>query len=395
MTYSSTISVTQGSAATGNRFYPLVNTCSLSTQTTEANAQYKFRTSGKLKNFRIRVTSIATTADFTATIRKGGVATALTIVQTAQGNGEYTDLVDEVDVAAGDLMSVLFTSSASATAAIIQCDFIPNGNIFVFPYAAWGSVNFSTASTTRFINPNGDITLQTSEAAIAITLNFNGIVRNLGVYISANARTTNTTFGGRKNSANGNMSVVVGSGATGYFEDTTHSDTLVPTDKYNYSMTTSTGTKTITTRMVGAEYQSAGSESNLLAYAVAGVGVVANATRWTPVLGSLTLFGADVGRTYMPCDGHIFNFRAVVGTNTAAASTTATLQKNGVDTAITFTQAAGSTATMIDNTNTVTFKKGDVFSLKVVRPADTGSFILTRINSFIMMYGDPDKVMVF
>ena len=75
----------------------------------------------------------------------------------------------------------------------------------------------------------------------------------------------------------------------------------------------------------------------------------------------------------MACTISNFHFRTY-GTQPNNGSFVATIQKNGVDTAITITIAAGSAAnTFLDTTNSATFAANDTWQLKVIQNAITGA----------------------
>jgi len=111
----------------------------------------------------------------------------------------------------------------------------------------------TTASTTWFILPHGIGSLQTTETTSKYRVRRAGTWKNFGVYISA-ARAQATTVKSRKAGADGNISVSCTGSTTGWFEDTTHSDTLSVGDDIDISVTTGTGADTLTIRTIKSEF---------------------------------------------------------------------------------------------------------------------------------------------
>jgi hypothetical protein len=93
-----------------------------------------------------------------------------------------------------------------------------------------------------------------------------------------------------------------------------------------------------------------------------------------------------VAEIIMPRAGTARNLRLRTSTaQPASGSLVITLRKNGVDTAITFTIAAGAAAGMFtDLVNTVAYAAGDLMALKLVNNATAGS---ATIETFSLEYG--------
>lgn len=109
--------------------------------------------------------------------------------------------------------------------------------------------------------------------------------------------------------------------------------------------------------------------NNVLQQAFVGV-----ATRYHSVAGTI---GTSTTTFQIPlptaCNFSNFYFR-IAAAQGATGTLVLTLQKNGVDSALTITIAAGSAAgNYTDNTNTVTFAAGDTWQLKIVNNATTST----------------------
>lgn len=82
-------------------------------------------------------------------------------------------------------------------------------------------------------------------------------VSHFAAHINSNTRITNTIFRVRKNGANGNGILTVGSGASGFFEDASNTDSLAAGDDLGASVTTSTGGGTIVVDGIWAALETA------------------------------------------------------------------------------------------------------------------------------------------
>ena len=103
-------------------------------------------------------------------------------------------------------------------------------------------------------------------------------------------------------------------------------------------------------------------------------GFVGVATRYHSIAGTI---GTSTTTFQIPlptaCNFSNFYFR-IAAAQGATGTLVLTLQKNGVDSALTITIAAGSAAgNYTDNTNTVTFAAGDTWQLKIVNNATTST----------------------
>jgi hypothetical protein len=82
----------------------------------------------------------------------------------------------------------------------------------------------------------------------------------------------------------------------------------------------------------------------------------------------------EVVRAPLPYAGTVRNFRVQVEAQPASGSLVLTVRKNGADTALTVTQAAGAAAALkADTTNAVSFAAGDFLSVKAVNNATGAS----------------------
>ena len=350
----------------GATIYAPVGCTLLGSSTTEASRQLQWEEAGSFGNLRAKILTNAAAAGSTIALRKAGVDTAAAVTIGAGATGVFTDS-DSVSIAAGDLVSYGIANGTGGNLAIlyVSVDFTPTASKATTALVCTGTGNLTTASTTRYMPIAGRGGLaNATEAFDQLTARAAGTLRNLFVRISANARTS-TTYRLRKNTANGSMNVVVGASATGYFEDTTNTDAVAAGDVLDYSVTTGTGTATLTHEMMGSFFDatSAQDRPHVAANGSGLSNTTASVTRYTRVEGDLNSFGsteADVQDTVQNCVMSRLMVRVSANTRTA---TTVTLRKNGADTAVTLSIGASSTGLFEDTTNSAQFFDDDLASI--------------------------------
>lgn len=91
---------------------------------------------------------------------------------------------------------------------------------------------------TSFYSVGGAATTSTTESDSQATWRTAGVVSHLWYLVSANTVNATSTFRLRKNTANANSVVSVGSSTTGAFEDTVNTDSIAAGDILNFSLVT-------------------------------------------------------------------------------------------------------------------------------------------------------------
>lgn len=234
---------------------------------TEANVEMVMRTAGTISNLQMHVYDNTISGGTTnIKVRKNGADTSMAVAIGASAIGTFEDNTNTVSVAAGDKVCLttipggatgttgidyfahIFTPSL-ASDTVTKMAAIANPNNI-------NAISFTSASKTDYFPINS--WMQTPsvgvEAAMKTTQRYPGKFRNLAVRVRTNTRATDTIFRFRKNGANGNQTVTVPGGATGWFEDTTNEDTVEVNDEVNYSVTTGTGANTLALDSISTEY---------------------------------------------------------------------------------------------------------------------------------------------
>lgn len=230
-----------------------------------------------------------------------------------------------------------------------------------------------------------------SEIYTQIKIKGAAMVSNFSVSISANARTSTTTFGTRVNGVNGNCSVSVGSTQTGVFSDTTNSDVLADGDLLNYRVTTGAGTNSHSISYAKITLDQQENRSYFVAYP----GSAPSADTYCGLLAS------GLTSTETPARMNIYeattfsNLRVNLLSNTRTSATIVYLRKNGANTSISLSLTASTTGAFEDASNIESFVAGDDANVFFDFAAGSGSFqvqmVQVAINSknFILGFHRP------
>lgn len=215
---------------------------------TESNVETTLKKPVTAKNGFVFIASNARTTTTTWTLRKSLADTAVVLTVGAGATGIFEDTANSISYAVDDEIDWKIISGAGTEALSfhsLAISLVSTNNVGVI---AAGSVGASAdlvvnANLTRYITLGGSFMVDTTEANTKQKLRFATTLSNMTIRISPNTVTANTTFTLRKNGAAGNQTITIGSGATGFFTDTTNEDNVTATDELNYELVTgATGT---------------------------------------------------------------------------------------------------------------------------------------------------------
>ena len=199
----------------------------------------------------------------------------------------------------------------------------------------------------------------------------------MSLFISANTRTTATIFTLRKNRTDTAITISVGAGATGIFEDSSNTVSFAVDDEIDWKIVYGVDTTGITFEMIGLDYMTtdnnglitsgcAGTSSDITIapsvtnYYVTGGGMIEGVTSETDA--QLEMREAFT----------MSNLTVYARANTITAPSTVTVMKNGTASAMTVIIGGSTTGFITDTINTVDFSASDTISYKVVT-GDTGT----------------------
>ena len=195
-----------------------------------------------------------------------------------------------------------------------------------------------------------------------------GTLSNMSVYVGSNTFTGSTTVRLRKNGSNGNQNLTIGAGATGRFVDLINTDSIATGDALCYQFVTpSVGEMVISSASV--QYEVAGSETITRLVGNLGFNSANGNLRY---LGLPTRYSDSLSTPHateslqqheLKAATTFRNFHIFIATNSATASSTMRVRKNGSNANQVLTIGAGATGWFEDNTNTDSFAINDKFSI--------------------------------
>lgn len=354
------------------------------TFTTEPARKLPVRNAGTFSNLYLRMATSSTSTACTVTFRKNTANGSQSISIGAAATGDFQDAVNTDAVIAGDLVDFVFvTSDGVVLTGSVNILFAATTNSTKRLTVNHG-LGVTAASTTNYLplagsNANTGVT---TEANLQFKAKTAGTLTNFAAYISANARTTATTFGSRKNTAAGTLTVSVGSTATGLFEDTTHSDTVAVNDLLNYSLLTGTGTASITPQFLSCEYTTTNSQGYVIA-SVGGGKVLSLSTTTYFMLGGSASSSSTTEANVTSSALSTFNatnLQIRLTTNTVTAASTVNLRKNSGNATNTASITASTTGIFEDTTHTDAIVATDDLNYQVVTGGTGTSLTVTLLG---------------
>ena len=378
--------------AAGSTRYWKVGIGALFNTVTEALAQVPYRSAGTFSKLYVRVTANTATATSILTLRKNAADTGITLSIAAGATGAFENTVNTETISAGDLINYKTVSGGTGTVTFSLMSIIFDATTNCVSKLITETYTL-TAAASRFTPHVGDVSSVSSSGTTQnLTIKKAVTIKNLAVYVPANARTTNTSVILRKNSVDQTALVTFGNVETGLKEDTTHPITTAANDLNDYKMTTGAGTETITLQFhaMEVEHPTHGFISSSSVGAAADQTQNAGLTRYVPISGSTKTHTVEANTQQKARHAFVFTelmFRTTA--NTLDGNTTLTLRKNGTDTALTCT--IGATIGVVgDSTNAVTVEPDDLINYKVVTTGTTGNVQLKHLA----VWAEPQAVVV-
>jgi len=383
--------VGQATTASTTEYFPLSGYLAAVT-TTEAHRDIIFRSAGTLAQLYVRIPTNATTAQSTIRTRKNAANGGQTITVNSGATGEFEDTSGTDTVAAADKLCLQTVTGAggSMNLRIVSTTFAATTDT-VSVTGIVGPFTTTTASTTWFFPIEGySGNNTTTETFQKCRMRKAGTFKNAGVYVSA-ARAQATTVRSRKNAANGNLVVTCTASTTGWFEDTSNTDTVSAAEDWDISVTTGTGADTLTIQTMKIEFVSTG--GNGVSFVGKPVGVAVNdaTTAYFPLGGtcdsntteSNTQMKARVAFT-------LSEMVVVVSQNDVSSASTCDLRQGAASTAVTISITGNLTGLFQDNSHSVTLAATDEINFRLVVPSVSGSHTVTLTNIGIHTAGGND-----
>lgn len=344
----------------------------------EVNVQVRIRDSLTWSRLRAYVISntFAAGNNTTITARVNGVDnTTLQLTIDGGVTGEVEDLTGSISVVSGDLINWKITTPNVAGAigfAFIEC--LLDGSVGLLMTSSASRIT-AAASTTYYAAPDGAQinTSWTTEAWAqmafreSVTVDrLRGVVATIGTGGSVNMRI-------RKNGVNG-AGIITWTGITGEQEDTINTDSFANTDllAIQYENTNTAGTTSIAQHQVRHN----GTQTFIGVVNRDAATVSSNLTRDILPEGDIDVTTTEAqSQVDANATRVVKNMRVYVSANTLNGSTTFTLRRDGVDTALAVTYASTVTGVQEDLVDSVTYTAAQEMSTRVVTGGTMNSMV--------------------
>ncbi len=356
--------------------------------TTEAESEFIIRTPGTISKMSLYLQGYSVASGTTTfTIRKNGADTTVTVGTSTSGAQLLEDLTHSFTVAAGDkicLKTVPGAATGTFTIGQLGLNFKTTDGYSCQLLGVARHSNISVNSANRYVPLQGDSTPDSTENEAKVKQKKAGRYQYFAIYVTANARTTNTVFKTRKNNGDGNISITVPAGQTGLFENTSSFDTVAVDDGYNFGITSGSGSETLTYSTIKIEFFADDYSGAIVTGNLNTATIAANLTKYLHTGGTTNSYAndVDVGKRVRITRATLSNLYVYLVANTVSADSTLTLRKNGADTAITLTITANTAGAFSDTIHSVEVGSGDDINYKIV----TGATGTTLEISHIVLY---------
>lgn len=381
-------------AASATRYSSFAGGDDRSGATTAANTQIRMPVAGVASSLGARITANSRSTSTTLRFNKNGANGNQLITVAAGATGWFEDTSNTDSIAAADLVcfsTISGTGTGTITASVCQFVFEATaGNKQVWAYEGPGSYN--QTATPTYIGINGG-TATTNESQQQAMVGDSGVWSNLAVYINSNTLTLATaTFRSRVNGANGNQVIAVAAGATGWFEDTTNSDTLAAGDLICVSKVGSgTGSGVATNDIQVSLWTPTNGKFTVGGSSALSQTLVGATTQYATPWGRKpkSAIAADV-TSRIPMAGVLSGFRIrLVSGSFSVAPATFELFINGVAASQNITVPTGVNGRFEDTTNTDAVLAGDDITVQIVNSGTSGTVYLAEL---LLDFNEPQNL---
>jgi hypothetical protein len=329
----------------------------LANSSTESFVQTTMQDAGTFQNMYWRVSSNAITGGAsTVNFRDnaGGTATTQTFPIAAGSTGEFEDILHSDTITAGHKYNFQFVpGDTTHTLVFLITRVLFNATTDTVTRLASDDGNaYTAANTTYYWSTQTTCNLNTTtEAGAKCRQRLAGTAKNLMINVSAYTRTDTNTVKSRLNGADG--ALVVTLTGTGFFEDTTHSDTIAVGDDYCFAMTTGIdSTHTMTLRQHAYSFISTSGYTYCANTYAGGFAPASASTKFYPIAGSMIQNTATEASTNMKSsEAKMFKELTVLVSANSTGASTFRFRKNSANGNQVVPVSASSTGVFSDSVN--------------------------------------------
>lgn len=335
------------------------------------------RLPGTYSNLWTRITANTNTSAGTVVSKKNGSPGNMTVTIPANTSGTFEDTTHTDTIVAGDTYdgTVNMGSGGTCTQKLMNALFDATTNTSIH---FMGQTNWIAATGNQFAGLVGTIAPTATEIVHQLKVKTAGVLEKFCFVVSINGRSATSTVGSRVNGANGALTVSVGSGATGTFEDTTHSDTVVVGDLINwYSTTTNANTMSA---MCYVGFTTTDSTTQYLQRCGAVINL--STTQYHPISGANDITGATETDTQSKVGiaQILSKYEVYVSANTVSAASTMRPRVGGANVNGAISITASTTGWFEDVSSTDSVVASDVINWQLVTGGAGTSLTLEQVS---------------
>lgn len=374
-------SINTASSISAGRFLPLGGNVAMVQNSSGTVSENLFRSPGTFTELYINILTNDRAAT-TVRTRKNGANGGLSVSVTGSTTGVFRDTSGSDTVSAGDLFCWHIVPGAGGTtftfgAALVIFDATTNTSTRVTGHEG------GTVATGNFMPIAGSANDTATESNIQTLFPGAGTAKNGGIQVSTNTRDGNVTYRTRLNSAtDGNITVTSTTTTTGFFEDTTNSDTISAGDTYYWKVTLGGTTGDNTVRNMDVDFETTDSTFPMINMtATTNADVSANTTRYFPIAGRMMNSATESDVHSAPNLAFTWSkISVLITSNTVTATSTLKSRVNGADGNQSATITASTTGRYSDSSNSDTIASGDALSF-VITAGATGTTLRPKTFS--------------
>jgi hypothetical protein len=327
--------------------------------TTETNAQTVLRSPGTASNLWVFNTASTSTADLAVNYRINAGNGTQTVTVTALLNGIWEDTTHTDAITTGQKVNVSVGATTGSSKTITMGSL---GYLFaatsqtVTRFATSPALSALTLSTTYFLPLEGSMALNTTEAKNKCRQQKAGTLLNLACNVSTASASTTHTLTSRKNAGAGAQTVTCTAATTGWFEDTTHTDTVTAADDWNMQFVTGATVTSLVVQQFAVDFSNTLSLGQGITSANTGQTFLVSVTTYYAIKGGQPGSSGTESLLQRTCRAAFTfsNLTCLLDANTVSAQSNLNFRKNASSTGMNLTAAitASTAGVYTDSTHT-------------------------------------------
>lgn len=213
---------THDAIASGTTAYGPVGGDAASPTTTEADAQDQFKTTAVLSNFRVYVSANTSTGSRQLDLRVNGADGNQTVTVGAGLTGAFEDTSNSDSIAADDLVCYQVNAGTDGEITPVLFQVKADSDVRLTIAHKSDGLALNGVTPTTYSHTEGGSVKASTEAYVQTDALTAFTAKNAYIYISSNSMANPSTYTLRKDGGDTALTISVGGGLTGAFEDSEH-----------------------------------------------------------------------------------------------------------------------------------------------------------------------------